>query len=74
MASDVIRCNLNAVTEIELAVMQLLNDSLFRVTAEANQSAFGSGPTYGSLAFLPLYDFRGHIRDAAGIENSSVGE
>jgi hypothetical protein len=53
--------------------MQLLNDSRFRVTAEANQRAFGTGAIYWALAFLPRYDFRVHIRDAVGIEMKHFG-
>jgi hypothetical protein len=69
---DVIHCNPNAVTEIELAVMQLSNDCRFLVTAEANQSLERQKRT---ALCLPLYDdFRVHEWNAVRIENSSRGE
>jgi hypothetical protein len=69
-----VRCNPNVisyrVTEIELAVMQLLNDSCFRVTAEANRRAFriAQWPTYhGSPSHV-------HVRDGTRMENSCVNK
>jgi hypothetical protein len=66
--ADVIRCNPKAVTEIELGVMQLLNDSCFHVTTEANQLAPGMGRVFRALTCLLHYDFHVQIRDPAGME------
>jgi len=37
--------------------MQLLNESVFRVTAEADQKASGTGREYCELAYRPLKGF-----------------
>jgi hypothetical protein len=55
-------------TEIELGVMQLLNDSCFHVTTEANHLASGMGRVFRALTCLLQYDFHVQIRDPAGME------
>jgi len=66
--ADVIRCSPNAVTEIELGVMQLLNASCFHVTTKANQLASGMGHVFLALTCRLQYDCPVQIRDSAGME------
>jgi hypothetical protein len=56
------------VTEIELGVMQLLNDSCCHVTTEANQLASGMGRVSRTLTCLLQYGFHVQIRDPGGME------
>lgn len=55
-------------TEIELGVMQLLNDSCFHVTTKANQLASGTGHVFRALTCRLQYDCPVQIRDPAGME------
>ena len=55
-------------TEIELGVMQLLNDSCFHVTTKANQLASGMGHVFRALTCQLQYDCPVQIRDPAVME------